>query len=66
MSQTHHTPLYRNMFIVGGTDEDPIFDLVLVARAILQSSDNQDARERLLVNFISNMYTLRMLDSVDI
>ncbi|MCL2718168.1 MAG: hypothetical protein FWE14_05250 [Lachnospiraceae bacterium] len=67
MSQTHYQSLYGNMFIAGGTDEVPFYDLVLVALEILAAlSENQSDGEKLLVDFIANMHALTMLDLVDL
>jgi Ca2+-binding RTX toxin-like protein len=65
MAQTHYSHLYYLMEPIG-TDDNMQFGMPDVAEEIFRiMSVNQAQGERLLIDFVKNMYAITMLESVD-
>ena len=67
MSQSHYRYLYRKMYITDNADTDTVYNLSTVSYEMLcVLFGDQETGEKLMVDFITNMQTLRMFDSVDL
>jgi len=66
MAKTHLKQLYSLMMNVG-TEDELLYDLTLVAYSILSEINEDESQgERLLLNFVNNIYANTMLGFIDI